>query len=282
MNYFTLHLKDSFPFLGEAGADPRLHCYLPSNMDLDHCREAKRPCLVVLPGGGYSRISPRESESLVLHFLSLGYHTFILEYTPGPEHTFPTQLREVAAVLELLHANTDTWLCDADKVAIMGFSAGGHLAAHYANAYDWPQIRQVFPNSHPVQACVLAYAVITADPALSAHIASFRNLLGHTPSQKEAERFSCQNMVTDRTPPTFLWHTAADQLVPVANSLLYAQALSEHAVPFELHIFPQGKHGLSHVQHDPAKTIPSEAFPNRQWIPLCHSWLRRTFSPEQA
>ena len=277
MVHQVIHLKEHFPFLGEAGKDPTVERYSPTNMDIAQCRDAKRPCLVILPGGGYSRISPREGEPLGIHFLPLGYHTFVLSYTPGPDHNLPTQLREVAAVLELIHQKAEQWLCDTDHIAIMGFSAGGHLAAHYSNAYDRPEVRAVFPHSHPVHASVLAYPVISADPQV-AHVNSFENLLGHPLSAEEIARFSCQNMVTDRTPPAFLWHTAADQLVPVENSLIYARALADRKIPFELHIYPLGKHGLSIVRDDPAKHIPEEALPNRQWIPLCSDWLRATFN----
>ena len=276
MKHQIIHLSEHFPFLGENGKDPFVEVYSPTNMEVDKCRDAKRPCLIIIPGGGYSRVSPREGEPLALHFMPLGYHTFVLNYTPGPDHNFPTQLREVAAVLELIHQNAENWLCDTEHIAIMGFSAGGHLAAHYTNAYDWPEVRNVFPDSHPVHACVLAYSVISADHRV-AHSASFENLLGHRVSDAEKERFSCQNMVTERTPPTFLWHTFADQLVPVENSLIYARALADHKVPFELHVFPQGKHGLSMVKDDPAKVIPPEALPNRQWLELCRNWLDRTF-----
>jgi len=84
-------------------------------------------------------------------------------------------------------------------------------------------------------------------------------------------------MVSEKTPPTFLWHTAADQAVPVENSLVYARALADHKVPFELHIFPFGRHGLGNVKNDPAKVIPPEAFPNRQWLELARNWLNITF-----
>lgn len=276
MEHQIIHLTEYFPFLGENGKDPTVERYSPTNMDVDKCRQAKRPCLLVIPGGGYSRISPREDEPLALHFMPLGYHIFILRYTPGPEHNFPTQIREVAALTDLIRTHAEDWLCDTAHIAIMGFSAGGHLAAHYSNAYNWPEVQAVFPNALPVQACILAYSVISADPRV-AHSDSFENLLGHPLSDAEKERFSCQNMVSDQTPPTFLWHTAADQLVPVENSLIYARALADHKIPFELHIFPLGRHGLSMVYDDPAKIIPEEALPNRQWLTLAQNWLRSLF-----
>lgn len=275
MKYSVVHLKDHFPFLGENSKDPYVEIISPTNMDIDKCRDVKQPCLIVVPGGGYTRTSPREAEPLALEFLSLGYHTFILQYTPGPEHNFPTQLREVAALVELIHQKSGQWLCDAERIAIMGFSAGGHLSAHYCNAYDWPEVREVFPDSHPVQACVLGYPVISADDSIC-HAGSFGSLIGRELTAEEKERFSCHKMVSRRTPPTFLWHTAADQAVPVENTLVYAQALAEHNVPFEVHIFPFGRHGLGNVKNDPAKIIPPEAIPNRQWLELARNWLNIT------
>ena len=164
---------------------------------------------------------------------------FVLNYSVAPNR-FPLQLREVAAVMELLHRNAEQWHCDVSHVAIMGFSAGGHLAAHYSTAYDCSEIRDVFPRSKPVQAAILCYPVITADPKW-AHLGSFDALIcKKVRNKEEIKKFSCNKHVTKDTPPTFLWHTAEDADVSVMNSLLYAQALAEKGVPFEYHVFPKG------------------------------------------
>lgn len=115
------------------------------------------------------------------------------------------QFREVAAAMELIYQNAEAWHCDTARIAIMGFSAGGHLTAHYSNAYDCPEVRALFPDSKPVQASILCYPVITADP-LWAHLGSFNALTGKEErTAEEIEKLSCNKLVTRSTPPTFLW-----------------------------------------------------------------------------
>ena len=161
-------------------------------------------------------------------------------------------------------------------LAIMGFSAGGHLAAHYTTCFDCPEVRSVFPRSKAVQACVLCYPVIAANPRF-AHMGSFENLLGHCPLTPEEEsRFSCQNQVTAHTPPTFLWHTAPDDCVPVMNSLVYAQALAEHGVPFTLHVYPWGWHGLSTVDSQTNVPLEPKVALASEWMAAAKQWLRLT------
>ena len=104
------------------------------------------PAVLICPGGGYVMCSQRESEPVALNFLPEGYNVFVLTYSVAP-HRFPTQLREVAAAMELIYANAAAWHCDTERVAIMGFSAGGHLAAHYSTCFDCPQVREIFPDS---------------------------------------------------------------------------------------------------------------------------------------
>ena len=237
MKHEVLHLKDYYPFLGEDGCDPTVEIYLPYNMTEMHRENDKRPCMIVCPGGGYGMCSQRESEPIALQFLPQGYNVFTITYSVAP-HCFPTQLREVAALMELIYENADIWNCDTSTIAIIGFSAGGHLAAHYPTMFDCKEVREVFPESKSVNASVLSYPVITADPA-HAHMGSFQNLVGkESLSEEETEYFSCERNVKDTTPPAFIWHTAEDNCVPVMNSILYASALSSHKVPFELHIYP--------------------------------------------
>ena len=272
MRCFTVSLKEHFAFLN--GSEAVLEAYLPYNMT-EMCREhQRRPCVLICPGGGYAMCSQREAEPVALQYLKEGYNAFVLWYTVAPKH-FPHALREVAASVELIHRNAEAWNCDEGLVAILGFSAGGHLAALYSNAYDWPEVREVLPESKPVQASVLCYPVISADPAV-AHMGSFECLLGHLPlTTEETERFSCDRLVRDTTPPAFLWHTSEDNCVPVRNSLRYATALADHHVPFELHIFPYGYHGMSLCTRE---TLDGEITPGMQhaqrWVEESCRWLK--------
>lgn len=272
MRCFTVSLKEHFAFLN--GSEAVLEAYLPYNMT-EMCREhQRRPCVLICPGGGYAMCSQREAEPVALQYLKEGYNAFVLWYTVAPKH-FPHALREVAASVELIHRNAEAWNCDESLVAILGFSAGGHLAALYSNAYDWPEVREVLPESKPVQASVLCYPVISADPAV-AHMGSFECLLGHLPlTPEETERFSCDRLVCDTTPPAFLWHTSEDNCVPVQNSLRYATALADHHVPFELHIFPYGYHGMSLCTRE---TLDGEITPGMQhaqcWVEESCRWLK--------
>ncbi len=273
MRYDILHLKKHFSFLGENNRDPVLELYIPENMhELDRANE-RRPSVLLLPGGGYRFVSRREAEPVAMHFLTEGYNVFILTYSVAP-NCFPTQLREVAAAMELIWENAAEWHTDPQKIAIMGFSAGGHLAAHYTNRFDCPEVRAVFPESKAVAASILCYPVITADPNYS-HKGSFEKLAGGTypETQERIDFFSCDKMVSDRTPPTFLWHCTGDKLVPVQNSLLYAQALAEHQIPFRMEIFPEGKHGMSTCDRVTTDVLSPQAEAVKVWLIAVKQWL---------
>ena len=242
MIHERLQLKDYFEFLGKDSANPMFDIYLPYD-SLDR-PDYKRPCLLICPGGGYAFCSPREAEPIALNFLPEGFNVFVLWYSVAP-YKFPTQIREVAAAMELINSKAEEWNCDTEKIAIMGFSAGGHLAGHYSTKYDCSEVREFFPKSKAPNASVLCYPVITAEKG-KCHTGSFENLVGHYPlTEAEMNCFSLERCVNNNTPPAFLWHTSCDTCVPVYNSLCYANALSEHNIPFELHIFPQGQHGVA-------------------------------------
>ena len=271
-----IRLKYYYNFLGEGGKDPTLDLYLPYNMPEINREKQKRPCLLICPGGGYGMCSERESEPVALHFLTEGFNVFVLKYSVAP-YRFPSQLREVAASLELIHRFADLWNCDTKKIAIMGFSAGGHLAAHYSTMYDCKEVREVFPESKKVNASILSYPVITADPKCW-HKGSFVNLLGHTPQTQEEENyFSCDRQVSEKTPPAFLWHASDDTCVPVKNSMLYAEALSENGIPFELHIYPYGGHGMSICDKQVHNKLNSNIEYDRDWLYSAKKWLKLTF-----
>lgn len=279
MRYEKIHLKDRFPFLGDNGRDPVLEIYLQDAIRAgvepriipEH---EKRPCLLVCPGGGYWSCSRREAEPVVLNFLPAGFNAFILSYSTNGDNHFPTQLREVAAAMELITENAVDWRCDPERIAIAGFSAGGHLAAHYSNYYHCKEVRELFPESKKVAACLLGYPVITADPD-HCHRGSIEQMAGYFPIKEEdLPKFSCEYQVTENTPPTFIWHTAEDALVPVENSLFYATALSKHKVPFECHIYPYGCHGRSTADLQSCLEIEPGMEYLHDWLTAAKKWLK--------
>ncbi len=273
MKHEIIHLKDHFPFLGDNSCDPRVEMYLPFNMDEMNRQNRKRPCMIVCPGGGYGFCSQRESEVVALRFLPAGFNVFTITYSVN-QNRFPTQIREVAALMELIYKNANEWNCDTSKIAIIGFSAGGHLAAHYSTMFDCKEVREVFPESKAVNATVLCYPVITADPNY-AHLGSFHNLLGKQDiTPEEINYFSCDRNVNKTTPPAFIWHTAEDGCVPVMNSILYASALEKNKVPFELHIYPYGCHGGSTCDEHTYDEAPEGLIHAKGWIDSLYKWLK--------
>lgn len=270
-----IELKNHYSFLGENGCNPNVTAYLPYN-DFAETKKDKRPCMIVCPGGGYAGCSNREGEPYAIRFAALGYNAFVLKYSVAPNR-FPTQIREVAAVMDLIYKNAQKWACDTDKIAIIGSSAGAHLAGHYSVDFDIPEVREYFPKSQNVNAAVLCYPVISTDEK-EGHIPSFNNLLGRIPNEEDSKKFSLENRVREITPPTFLWHTVNDQIVPVQNSLRYAYALSKYDIPYELHIYPYGPHGLATVDRVTNGELPENILPSRDWIDKVHNWLDIIFN----
>ena len=269
------YLKEYFPELGQNGCNAYVDCYIPSAFENagDSLKNKKYPCMVICPGGGYHFTSDREAESVAFQFVAEGYRAVVVRYSYEP-HCFPQQLREVAGAMELIYKYADNWNIDVLRTAIIGFSAGGHLAAQYSNRYDCPEVREIFAESKPVQAAILSYPVITDDPNYK-HAKSIKNYLGYEPQGRNEKDCACECIVSEKTPPTFLWHTVEDKTVPVQNSLLYAKALSDHKVPFEMHIYPFGEHGLSTVD---GVVYAEEKTPDvaraRKWVDDVKTWLK--------
>lgn len=253
----------------------RLETYLLDTPG-EKIRIQKRPMIVICPGGGYYKLSYREGEPLAIHFLNQGYHACVLRYSVLPAR-YPTPLLELGEVMKLIHGHAEEWHVDTSHIILHGASAGGHLAGMLGVFWnqEWlaDRLGTTAETLRPA-GLLLSYPVITAmDP--EGHLESFRNLLGEE-FEKEKERFSLELQVTKDTPPVFLWHTAADESVPVENSFLMAMALKKAGVPVELHIFPEGAHGLSLASPLVERLDGSGLEESCQcWIDLAQAWLKR-------
>jgi acetyl esterase/lipase len=232
--------------------------------------------VVVCPGGGYSMLAIDHEGKQVAEWLnSLGINAFVLKYRLGPRYHHPAMLQDAVRAIRTVRANAGRWKLDPHKIAILGFSAGGHLASTAGTHFDpgKPESDDLIErvSSRPDR-MILVYPVIAlATP--HGHKGSLRNLLGDNPSSELIESLSNERQVTKETPPTFLAQTNADTAVPAENALLFALALRKAGVPVELHLFERGPHGLGLGDGAPAFRVPSEPT-FKAWPKLCETWLK--------
>ena len=204
--------------------------------------------MLICPGGGYGFVSDREAEVMALQFTAMGCHAAVLTYSTYP-FKYPVQILEAAQAWKLIRDNAERWNVLSDKIIILGCSAGGHLAASYSlfcgEDFVTESVGMTADELRPA-GMILCYPVITSGEF--AHRDSFATLLGDDYNNllgtELLEKVSLEKQVTEKTPPAFIWHTYTDNVVPVENSLLFASALRKHNVNCELHIFPDGGHGL--------------------------------------
>ncbi len=224
--------------------------------------------IVVCPGGGYGALAAHEGHDVAVWLNSIGVTAVVLKYRLGRfGYRHPVMLGDAQRAIRTTRAKAAEWKIDPNRIGILGFSAGGHLtstaATHFdagdANASD-PIERQ---SSRP-DVAILCYAVITMTDPFT-HAGSRKNLLGDTPSPELIDLLSNEKQVTEKTPPTFLFHTEDDKAVPVENSLQFAAALRKAKVPYEMHIYETGRHGVGL-----APTIPALS----TWPKLLENWLR--------
>jgi acetyl esterase/lipase len=204
----------------------------------------KRPTVIICPGGGYEFTSDREAEPIAIKLNAMGIHACVLRYSVSPA-VFPASLLELAAAVALVRKNAEEWNVDQDRIIAAGFSAGGHLAASLGVFWNESFLSEklgVANEAIKPNGLLLSYPVITSGEY--AHRGSFNALLGKG-GEEMLERVSLEKHVTEHTPPTFLWHTFTDEPVPVENSFLFANALLKKKISLEMHIYPQGAHGLS-------------------------------------
>ena len=211
----------------------------------DEPATAPRRAMIVCPGGGYGFLSPREDEPVALAWLAEGFQAFVLHYGTLEHAKNYEPLIEACLAICHIREHAAEYNVDPNHIFITGFSAGGHAAAAAGVLWDHEAVRAAFGDV-PTQmgrpdGILPCYPVISAGE--HAHRGSFVQLAGEDTVAQQA--FSLENFVNETTPPAFLWHTSDDGAVPVQNSLLFTMALAKYGIPFELHVFPHGPHGLS-------------------------------------
>ena len=232
------------------------------------------PAVLLCPGGAYVMVSQREAEPIALQLMAHNIRVFVLNYTVAPAR-YPTQLLQAAEAMAYIRDHAEKY--HVGKVAVMGFSAGGHLAASLGVRWQemWLSEKLCKPNEQlRPDGMVLCYPVITAGEFT--HVGSMENLTGSSvPADWEVH--SLEKLVTDKTPKTFLWHTYDDEAVPVENSLLFVSALRRVGVNAEMHIYPHGAHGLSLSTEQvywPPETFKNMVPAVRNWIDMAARWIK--------
>lgn len=205
----------------------------------------KRPAMLVIHGGGYcSDCSDREGEPIALAFLARGYQAFMLKYTLKPTDPYKP-LVDASRAMEHIRRNAERYSVDPKRVFVVGFSAGGHLAATLGTMWKNQTLNQkagIAPGSNRPTGTILCYPVIRED----GHAGSFQNLLGeHADDPEWRQLFSADTQVDAESSPAFVIHTFPDATVPVNDSLSMAAALNAHGVMCELHVYPTGPHGMA-------------------------------------
>jgi len=242
MKIETIDLYKYFGIERPKGAKGYLECYIHAQPD-EHCKGRRRPAMIVVGGGGYAFVSEREKEPVAIKYLAEGFNSFVLDYSCAPIK-YPYQLLEGVMATRFVKENADKYNLRKDKIAMIGFSAGGHLAGTVATLFDseivTDSIKGDSAKNRP-DAMIFSYPVVTL--GIKTHGGTAKNVSGGDKGLKEY--LSVEKRVNANTPPAFIWTTENDNSVPYENSLLLVEAYKKAGVDCELKLFQKGVHGLS-------------------------------------
>lgn len=263
---FRLWPNDAPGALGNKEEDiPTLSIYPP---DPDKSTGAG---IVVCPGGGYGMLAPHEGDHYARWLNEQGITGIVLKYRlASNNYHYPAMCQDVSRAMRYVRAKADEWKLDANRIGVMGSSAGGHLSSWILTHFDAGQPDADDPieqqSSRP-DIGILCYPVISMSSEIG-HAGCRQNLVGDNSSPELLKSLSTELQVTPETPPCFVWHTFEDAGVKVENSLEFAAALTESNIPYELHVYQKGHHGLGlgSPEYDPAKWLP--------WTEECSRWLK--------
>ncbi len=264
-NPIPLWQGDAPGALGKAEKDiPTLTPFFPAP------EKASGAAMVICPGGGYGGLAPHEGKDYALWLNEQGVTAFVLKYRLGSAgYRHPVMLQDVSRAMRLVRANAGEWKIDAKRIGIMGSSAGGHLSSTLLTHFDSGNSNatdSVERQSSRPDIGILCYPVITMGD--NTHGGSKKNLLGDNPSSELVRELSNELQVKSNTPPCFIWHTFEDNGVPVENSLNFAAALRKAGVPFDMHIYEKGAHGIG------LGSVPYGGGARHEWTRDCAFWLK--------
>ena len=244
---------------------PKIRIYYPT-ISRGEENQKKLAAILICPGGGYYVQAPHEGEPFARLFSLYGIVGVVLTYRVFPDQ-YPGSYSDACRAMRLLRENADKYRIDTQRIGIMGFSAGGHLASTVAtqpDLYKNPEDDLVDKFSARPDRVILGYPVISFVDDY-AHEGSKKSLLGEDPDPAMVKQLSNNHQVTENTPSSFLFHTATDQGVPVYNSISFAEACVKNKVPVALHVFPEGRHGVGMAREDPELSI---------WTDNLINWLQ--------
>lgn len=229
------------------------------------------PVVVVCPGGGYTHLSDREAIPVARCFNELGFHSIVLYYSLAPAK-FPAALLDLCDAIHYLRQNAEKFNIDENNVIVCGFSAGGHLAGSLAVFWNSSFLKEKINYSAEEikpNVVLLSYPVISAGEF--AHRYSFCALMNGDINEEnyDSKKYDCvslEKQVNSDVPPVFIWHTVSDDAVPVENSMLFAEALKKQNIPFALHLFPKGRHGISLATEETSREDGLDV------VPECQVW----------
>ena len=255
--------------LNHAGDIPTITVYPPPK------EKATGASILICPGGGYGFLATEHEGKDVADWLnSLGVAGVVLKYRLAPKYKHPAPLDDARRAIRMVRWKSTEWGLDPNRVGVMGFSAGGHLASTLATHFreaDRLAGDAIDAFTERPDLAILVYPVVSFTADFS-HKGSAKNLLGPDATKEQMAELSNETRVTEKTPPTFLAHTLADTGVPMENSVAFAMALRKHKVPFELHVFEKGQHGLGLGKGWKGHIAPEPSF--EAWPGLCATWLK--------
>ncbi len=280
MKKINLWNQSEYNYTAACGFIPNMRLYL-------HDDDEVRPCILVVPGGGYAVVSPSEGEIVAKKFYEMGYQTAVVTYTTNLLQMVSLKMQpmqDLMRAIRYMRKHAEELYVVKDKIMVCGFSAGAHVcgsvAVHWQEFENMESGEYASISAKP-NAVILSYPVITSGKY--AHRDSFTALLGADVSKEELEYMSLEKQVTENMPPCFLWQTATDELVPVQNSFLFAQALQEKQIPYAFHVFSKGKHGLSLADETWANEELGEPYTLEQTFALGKAVTDGTFPvPEEV